>query len=174
MLKENLIHQTLKGIPKDYSVIEKMVMPYRDQGGSMIIIDDGLANELDGTVAKMFEQLSNNGKCSIIFVTQNLFIDQGFYRCMASQCQYVNMMYSPRSMIELRNLAMQITQCNIKFVVDSYKDASKLKKTVNGDVSYGYLFFDLKTSPYFNPLTILRTNLFDEKDPIAVYKENEC
>ena len=35
-------------------------------------------------------------------------------------------------------------------------------------------FFDLKTSPYFNPLTILRTNLFDEKDPIAVYKENEC
>ena len=86
MMSKNLIDKVIRGLP-DYTTIESMVMPYSDKGGSMIIIDDGL-NDLDDSIVKMFEQLSNNAKCSVIFVTQNLFVDSPLYRRISKQSHY--------------------------------------------------------------------------------------
>ena len=173
MLSKNLINKVIKGLPKDYMTIENMVMPFSDKGGSMIIIDDGL-NDLDGNVVKMFEQLSNNAKCSIIFVTQNLFVDSNIYRRISKQSHYLCLMPNPRNRQELRSLAMQISFCNPKFVYHSYEDAIKMKKTIDGKVGYGYLLVDLKVSERSNPICKLKTNIFpNEQEPLTIYKEHE-
>ena len=174
MMSKKLIDKVIKGLPKDYSTIENMVMPYRDQGGSMIIIDDGL-NDLDVNVVTMCEQLSNNAKCSVIFVTQNLFVDSRIFRRISKQSHYICLMPNPRNRQELRALAMQISFCNPKYVYQAYEDAIKMKKTTDGKVGYGYLLFDLKVSVKSNPICKLKTNIFpNELEPLTIYKEREC
>ena len=174
MMSKKLIDKVIKGLPKDYSTIENMVMPYRDQGGSMIIIDDGL-NDLDMNVVTMCEQLSNNAKCSVIFVTQNLFVDSRIFRRISKQSHYICLMPNPRNRQELRALAMQISFCNPKYVYQAYEDAIKMKKTTDGKVGDGYLLFDLKVSVKSNPICKLKTNIFpNELEPLTIYKEREC
>ena len=174
MTSKNLIDKVIRGLPEDYLTIENMVMPYRDHGGSMIIIDDGL-KDLNVNVVTMCEQLSNNANCSVIFVTQNLFVDSPIFRRISKQSHYICLMPNPRNRQELRALAMQISFCNPKYVYEAYDDAIKMKRTIDGKVGYGYLLFDLKVSVRSNPICKLRTNIFpNELDPLTIYKEREC
>ena len=173
MMSKNLIDKVIRGLP-DYTTIESMVMPYSDKGGSMIIIDDGL-NDLDDSIVKMFEQLSNNAKCSVIFVTQNLFVDSPLYRRISKQSHYLALMPNPRNRAELRSLAMQISFCNPKYLYHSFEDATKMKKTVDGKVGYGYLLLNFKISERLNPICKLMTNIFpNELEPLTIYKELQC
>lgn len=140
--------------------IQDMVKPYKDNGGSLIIFDDILSD-----ITKDFQQLfcnaSHHLNCSIIFVTQNLFQHNQFFRTMSLNSHYFTIMRNARDKQQISILGKQFSPNNVNYVVQSYTDATKTR--------FSYLLLDFH--PNSNPSIGLRSRIFPEEFPTTVYLE---
>lgn len=129
-----------------------------DSGGSLIILDDFML-QLDSGIAKLFTVLSHAYHISVILLTQNLFVSTPVYRTISLNSSYICVFKNPRDQAQIVGLAKQISPGNSKFVVDSYKDATRLP--------HSYLLFDFhqKTAEHLK----LRTNILKHEGPMVAY-----
>ena len=173
MLEEGLIHKAVKNLPKDYDTLEKLVLPYINEG-VLLIVDDGLS-QLESYLPQVFEEFTSKKNTSIIFVSQATFLDKSSFRRLSENSHYIVCLRNKRNSLKIRSLAIQSRPCNPQFVVNSYLDAVKPKKLIKFDTDdnvngYGYFIFDYTlTAP---EILSFRTNIFpNEEEPITVYKE---
>ena len=172
LVNQGMVDKVLKNLPENYETLEKLISNHRHHG-SILVIDDALYH-LRPYLPKVFEVLSNRENCTVIFVTQNTFVDSPNYRRISDNCHYAVMMKHARNSMKIRNFAMQIDNCNSKYIMDAYKDAVRLKKPLDETKPpiYGYLVLDLR--PFSPEITRVRSSIFpDEKELISVYTENE-
>ena len=76
--------------------------------------------------------------------------------------------------MKIKNLLQQIDNCNVKFRMDAYKHAVKLKKPLGGEEPpiYGYVVLDVY--PFANENIRIRSSIFpEEHDPVTVYIDNK-
>ena len=78
MIEHGLIHKAIKGLPKDFDTLERLVSPYKEQG-TLLIVDDGLS-QLEDYLATVFEELTHRTNTTIIFVSQATFLNSPLYR----------------------------------------------------------------------------------------------
>jgi hypothetical protein len=136
---------------------EKKVKPYKDKGGALCIFDD-LMEYIDETNSKIFTKTAHHDNCSVIFLTQALFVDNKHYRLMSKNTNYFVLMKNPRDVSSITHLASQMGSPK-GFLISAYKEATKK--------AYSYLLID------FFPTTPdhirLRSNIFSNEGPMKTY-----
>ena len=116
---------------------------------NLIIIDD-LMHEADEKIAKLFTKGSHHKNASVIFLTQNIFHQNKHSRTINLNAHYLVMFRNVRDASQITNLAKQMYQGNVKYLRESYEDATSKP--------YGYLLIDLK--PDTSDTLRLRTDIF--------------
>ena len=145
----------------DFQELENKVSPYKDGNGSLIIFDDTLT-ELPDSFEQVFTNLSHHMKCSVFFLTQNLFYQKKVFRTLSLNAHYIFVMRSKRNLGQMKFLAQQTCPGNIKFIVEAFTDATRNP--------FQFLLFDF--SPDSPDILRLRTNIFPEDFPYTIYIEN--
>ena len=163
MLQSGLLTKAFEGY-SSYETIESTVMPFRDKGGSAVILDDQLGG-ISTDIQRIFTELCHQGNASIFYISQNLFFANPKYRTISLNAHYVILMKNPRDKTQIANFAKQFSGGKTKYVVESFQNATKNP--------YSYLLFDFKqTTP---DILRLRTNFLPNEitldNPITIYIE---
>ncbi|GFY69225.1 uncharacterized protein TNIN_266201 [Trichonephila inaurata madagascariensis] len=132
-----------EGIPSDVENITN----------ALIIIDD-LINEVGDdkkeNLSNLFTKGSHHRDISVIFILQNIFCKGKQIRNISLNTSYVCCFKNVRYKQQISCLARQMYPSQLKFLLESYDEATK--------VPYGYLFMDLK--PEINERLRIRTSIF--------------
>jgi hypothetical protein len=162
MEKDGLIHEMIDvqdGMPSLDS-IHDMVSPFKNEGGSMIIFDDSMSS-VNTDFELLFCNLSHHDKCSIIFMTQNLFFQDKSFRTMSLNSHYIVLMKNDRDKQQISILSRQISPNNSNYIIQAYKDATK--------DPYDYLLLDF--APETNNTIRFRSKIFPHQFPMVTYLE---
>lgn len=169
LINEGLIDKAIKNLPATYDALVKLVAPFKKEG-VILIVDDGLS-QMENYLPKIFEEFTSKNNTSVIFVSQSIFLQDKDFRRISQNCHYIICMQNRRNPSKIRSLAQQIKPCNIRFILNSYADATQKKPLLTSGEGYGYFIFefDLKSPEILS----YRTNIFpDESEPITLYVEN--
>lgn len=170
MVEEGIVNKVLKNLPENQETLEKLTSSLKEEG-SILVIDDALS-QMKKYLPQVFEVISHRDNCTVLFVTQNAFIDSSVFRRIKENCDYAVIMKHAKNSLKVKYMAMQMDSCDIKHIMDSYRDAVSLKKPMDekSHLIYGYLIMDLR--PFADDITRLRSSIFpDEKEPVTVYKQ---
>ena len=118
---------------------------------NLIILDD-LMSEIgnDKGVTALFTKGSHHKNLSVILILQNLFHQSKEMRTISLNSHYLIIFRNPRDKSQINHLAKQMYPGNIKFLQQSYNDATSKP--------YGYVLVDLK--PETPDEIRLRTKIF--------------
>lgn len=153
---DNLISEFRNKFPSTNEIEE--LNTYSSVGGSLVIIDDQ-ALEVNKEAAKIFTVTGRHSSVSIIFITQNLFMQQPFYRDISLQTTYFILLKNPRDKSAIKHLAQQIYPTNTGFVYAVAEHALQ--------EPFSYLLIDLHQE--IDEKLRFRTNIFPHEFPITVY-----
>lgn len=140
--------------------VEKLVSPYRDIGGSLIIFDDMLTN-LTADFERVFLNLSHHENASTILMSQSLFYKDKVYRTMSLNTHYMVLMKNDRDVSTISILAKQVCVGNASFLVSVFRNATKRP--------YSYLVLDFRSDT--PPTTKFRYQIFPHELPLKVALE---
>ena len=107
-------------------------------------------NEANDQVTKLFTRGSHHRNMSVMFIVQNLFGKNKEHRTISLNSHYLVIFKNPRDASQIAHLARQMYPGKLKYVQESYKDATSRP--------HGYLLLDLRqdTPDHLR----LRTNIF--------------
>ncbi len=88
----------------------------------MVIIDDLLDAVETSVVRDMFTKISRHEKLSVIFVTQNTFLNSPNYRTISRNTNYYVNFRNFRDKTQLRAFAQQYMPENSKFIMEVYNN----------------------------------------------------
>ena len=157
-----LIHEMINfnDTEPSYNEILEKVEPYKDNNGSLIIFDDTLTDIKPG-FEKIFQVLGHHTKCSLIYLSQNLFYNSKTFRNLSLQLDYIVLMRNQRDASQIRTLAIQLCPGNSEYIIEAYREATKQPFT--------YIFVDCNAN---SPSQLrLRSNIFPHEAPYTVYPE---
>lgn len=143
-----------EGLPQPADLKENTSEP------KLIIIDDLMDEALKSSVvSQLFTRGSHHRNLSVIFITQNLYLQSKYSRTVSLNCHYVVVFKNPRDKMQINCLARQCYPENPNYVMESFRDSTERP--------FGYLLFDLKqqTSEDYR----LRTNIFPDDEQQYVY-----
>jgi hypothetical protein len=136
----------------DFPIILHKGVPKHDpKPGSLILFDD-LQSEAD-KIVPYFIKLAHHCSVSVIYLTQNIFLKQN--RDITLNSNYIIMFGSWRDKKQISTLASQIEPNNSKWIVKSYKNATKH--------AFTYILFD------FTPTTIEEYRIRDSVIPTVTH-----
>ena len=151
------VHKWVNQLPNE-ELIESLANPYKDSGGSIMILDD-FQNNITTDIENLFAAGSHHLNISVILIVQNLFYKE--IRHVAGNVQYMIVFRNPRAASQFRILAQQLTAGSYKWLLDSFLDATSKP--------YSYIFID---SHQDSPEVIkYRTNIFADEGEMIVYKK---
>lgn len=133
---------------------------FEDKKHRLLIIDDQ-ASECGESIVALFTRLSHHFNCSVIVLTQNIFLSKPSFRTMSLNSQYIVLFKAPRSMDQVACLARQLCPGNVKFFQQSYADSCFQP--------HSYFLIDLTQS--CDEELRFRSNIFpdDDKNCTTIY-----
>ena len=127
-------------------------VPEEIPNNTLIVVDDLILDPGVGKrLASVFTRESHHRNISLIFITQNIFHKDPFFRLINLNCQYLIIFKSPRSISQIKCLGMQMYPGKIKFFLDAY--------SMSTEEAFGYLMIDLR--PTCPELLRLRTDILN-------------
>ena len=128
MKTRKLVDNFIEGIP-DIDTLMSMV-EYNDLSGHQLLIFDDLLSEIisrkDNLMSQLMTVLGHHKKLSIILVSQMLFKPGDYkYSILTENVHYLFLFKSPRNSSKIIHLAKQVSPYDIRFIVQSYKEATK-------------------------------------------------
>ena len=128
----------------------------------LIILDDLMDESKDNSqVSKLFTKGSHHRNISVIFISQNLFIQGKYTRTISLNSHYMIIFKNPRDKTQFSHIARQMFPGNSKFLNESFMDATS--------VPHGYLFLDFKQD---TPEKLrVRTNILSNEETIVYIKK---
>lgn len=163
LLNMNLIDEMINFTENEfhYEELKAKIKPYTIGNGSLIIFDDTLSDIKSG-FEKIFQVLGHHSKCSLIYITQNLFYDNKAFRNVSLQLDYITLLRNLRNGNQVRSLANQLCSGDTQWIVKAYEKAT--------EDPFGYLFIDCGSKAQ-RELT-LRSHMFPWEGPYRVYTRN--
>ena len=119
----------------------------QSDGHTLVICDDLMMEAAGQDLDKIFTKKTHHTNTSFILCLQNIFLKH--LRTVTLNAHYIILMRSLRDSSQIVQLAKQMYPGNNKFLVKSYRDATK--------EPYGYLVIDLKQET--PDLGRIRTNI---------------
>jgi hypothetical protein len=157
MREEDLVTKFIKGSPTA-DQFKTLANQDKKNGGSLFIIDDSI-NISNPDLIEIFTTLSHHCEASIIFISQNLFIQNAEFRTISLNCTYFIIMKSPRDKLQLAAFAQQMFGKDSSAVLAAYKEATA--------EPYSYILFDAhQETPDF---ARIRANIFPREVPMVIY-----
>jgi hypothetical protein len=140
----------------DFSSIDKNIR-------NLVILDDLMHESRDDvTIANVFTRESHHKNISIIFLSQNLFVQGKQMRSISLNAHYLVLFKNPRDKGQFSCLSRQMYPTKQNFLSECYDDATLRP--------YGYIFIDLKQET--EDRLRIRTNIFPgEQSYVYVLKE---
>ena len=173
LYQEKLIDKAIRKLPTTYEKLEEIVAPFVREG-VILIVDDGLS-QLENYLPKVFEEFTSKNNCSVIFVSQSIFVEDKNFIRLSNNCHYIVFMANRRNTARIRALAGQVKPCNQAFILKCFVDATKIKRLASSSPQkYGYGYFILEFNLQSPEILMCRTNIFpDEVEPITLYVESD-
>jgi len=175
LISGGLVHETINLFGNEaitYNDVLEKVEHFKDGKGSTVIFDDAMSF-LNKDLADVFTTLGHHTNTNLIFMTQNLFYDNPFFRTISLNSHYMSLLKNKRDLQQISTIARQICPKNQSYIADSYTDATKRP--------YGHLFIDFH--PNSDDKILVRGNIFshqpnledkeEEYDPMCVYLKKE-
>jgi predicted ATPase len=162
MLDKNYVQELISTDSNDFNIqtIVEKVAAYKNNGGSMIIFDDSMADLIDD-FDQIFTNVSHHQNCCVIFITQNLFYKDKAYRTMSLNSHYIFIMKNERDKQQIGILAKQFCPGNSTYVIQSFNEATK--------APFSYLLLDFTQE---SPACLkLRSHIFPHQFPYTIYLE---
>ena len=159
LMKNGVIKKMFNGYPT-YDNVRKIVLPYKNSGGSIIILDDQLSG-LSEDIMRIFHELCHHCNSTCFFLSQNLFHADKKFRSISLNSNYMIIMKNVRDKSQIIQLAKQWSPLRINYIIQSYIEATKKM--------YGYLLFDnhQKTPDMIR----IRTNILPQEKPVTIFIE---
>ena len=161
MVAQGVVSTAYKGMP-DLETLKAALTPHVNDGGSVLVVDDQMSNVTDDFI-KIFTVLSHHYKCSVLFLTQSLYLQNKTYRVISQNAHYIVLLRNRRDASVVSSLARQVSPYNTRYIVDAFLNATKKP--------YSYLLFDLHSAS--EDILRLRTNIFPEESPMVVFMDNK-
>lgn len=117
----------------NYEELKELIMSYKQDGGSFLILDDQLSN-LNSDIMKIFFELSHHGNCTVFMISQNLFFSSRKFRSISLNSNYLFILKNPRDQSQILSLAKQYLPYRPSFLIEAFQDS--IKKP------HGYLCMD--------------------------------
>jgi len=155
-IREKKLADFQKGAPTSEEI--KNLDIYAPVGGTLVIIDDQVLS-VNKEIAQIFSVTARHSYVSLIFMTQNLFSKDKFFRDISLQSTYMVLFKNPRDMSTIRHIAQQIMPLNVPFIVSSFNHA------ISKPFSYFFIDLHQKTEDHIR----FRTNIFYKERPVVVY-----
>ena len=159
LMRNGLITKMLYGYPS-YDELRKIVAPYKDTNGSIILLDDQLSG-ISEDLIRIFHKLSHHCNATCFFLSQNLFFANKKYRSISLNANYMILMKNVRDQSQIMHLAKQFAPYREAYVVQSFMDVSKKM--------FGYMVFDYHQKS--TDITRIRINILPHEAPVAVFIE---
>lgn len=140
--------------------VRSKVESYQNGNGSLIIFDDTLSNIKSG-FEKIFQEVGHHSKCSLIYITQNLFSNRGPFRDISLQMDYIAVMKNSRNISQIKYLANQLCIGSPELVIKAYLDITQ------DPFSYALLDCSNKRTPELS----IRSRIFPGEEPYTVHIE---
>ena len=161
LLKNGVVDEFISQQPSNDLITTKLEM-YKDNGGSIIIIDDKM-QQLTKDISNLFTVLSHHLNITVFLLVQNLFHKDPEMRNISLNSNYILLTKNPRDKAQIANYAKQFAPGRTKFVVQSFIEATKKP--------YGYLLFD-HTQNGLDELRV-RSNIFSDEFPMRIWVDSK-
>ena len=172
MKTQKLVDHFIEGIPDQESLMSMIDnSPHTSKSLSfpdhqLLIFDDLLCDIIsrkDDLMQKLFTVFSNHKKLSVILLSQMLFKPGDYkFNVLSENVHYLFLFKSPRNASKIIQLAKQVSPYDNKFIVQSYKNATKEE--------FSYLLFDFHQS---TPDKIrLRSKIFPSQGTMTVHLDH--
>ncbi len=122
--KKNLVTKWVNSKPTNESFIE-LVSPYKDKGGSIVVIDDFMS-EITKDFVEIVTVTSRHYNTSTLILFQSLFPPSPFARQISLNVKYVHIHKNPRENAQIQYFARQLQPASYKWIVNAYHEATKL------------------------------------------------
>ena len=169
MKTQKLVDHFIEGIPDQESLMSMIdnsshtsrSLSFPDH--QLLIFDDLLCDIIsrkDDLMQKLFTVFSNHKKLSVILLSQMLFKPGDYkFNVLSENVHYLFLFKSPRNTSKIIQLAKQVSPYDNKFIVQSYKNATKEE--------FSYILFDFHQS---TPDKIrLRSKIFPSQGTMTVH-----
>ena len=117
-----------EGIPSDDYSNPKQV--------NLVVIDELAKQSIQSLTVSSYFTKGKHDNISVIFLTQNLFIQGKYARNISLNSDQIGIFKTPRDRSQISNLAKQIFPGNSNFLTAAYNDATKKP--------YSYIIYDTK------------------------------
>ena len=160
---KNIITKFVKKNPTSDEFIE-LVAPYRDSGGSIVVIDDFMS-EIGKDMVDIVTVQSRHYNTTTFILFQSLFPPNKLARQISLNVKYIHAHKNPRENSQIQVLARQLSPKNYKWIVDVYHDVT--------ETPYQCLLMDL-TQGREEKLRF-RSHYLPRELPMRVYRpKGEC
>lgn len=119
-------------VPLDF--VHELPEDLRPKPRTLLILDD--LQESSKLIADFFTKKSHHLDCDVLYITQNIFLQNDAHRTCNLNTHILCLFKNPRNSQQVGFLARQISPGNHKFVLDAYKQATKRP--------HGYLYLNLQ------------------------------
>lgn len=165
---KHLIKQAFKELPSK-EFIEQITLPYVNDGGSIIILDD-FQEDINQDIVELFTQDSHHSKITVIILMQNLYLSGRVgeaQRKIKRNCHHQILFDNNMDQSQFMKLGHQMFPKSKNLLISALKAAStKYASTTTNKRGFktkrGYLWID--GTPGRNPLYSLRTNIFSDEN----------
>lgn len=158
MKADQSVQQFIEGVP---SVADIRELTEQKNQNVLVVIDDNMKN-VNSNLSEIFTTFRHRN-ASVIFLTQNLFLQNKDYRTMSLNANYITIMKNPRDQSQIINFAKQFRPYNTRYVVDAFH-------YITDNKPYTYMLFDLKQET--NECLRIRANIFPHEWPMSVFMKN--
>ncbi len=158
LVSERLISHMHRGIP-NYEDLRDMVRSYKDDGGSLLIMDDALMDMDSADMQSWFIQGSHHSNASVICVSQQLFFQSKHYRTLSINASYLILFRNVRESRQIQTLASQVSAQRASYLVQAITRATSK--------AFSYCVLDFKQNQ--SDSCRVRSHLFAHEAPPRVY-----
>ena len=110
-------------MPSNHEFSE-LVNPYKDTGGSIVVIDDFMS-EISKDLVEIVTVTARHTNTTTFILFQSLFPSNPLARQISLNAKYIHIHKNPRENAQIQYLARQIQPNDYRWIVDAYHEATK-------------------------------------------------
>lgn len=121
--QENIVTRWVNKMPTNDEFIT-LVSDYKDDGGSIVVIDDFMSN-INKDLVEIVTVTSRHMNTSTLILFQSLFPPNPLARQISLNVKYIHIHKNPRENAQIQYLARQLRPTDFKWIVEAYHTATK-------------------------------------------------
>ena len=121
--EEGIVTKWINKLPSNEEYIS-FVQPYKDSGGSIVIIDDFMS-QINKDLVEIVTVSARHNNATTFLLFQSLFPSNPLARQISLNVKYIHIFKNPRENAQIQFLARQLHPAQYKWIIEAYHQATK-------------------------------------------------